>query len=374
MRTLHLSKMTEIAGSERHLLSLLPGLQARGVEVELLILEDPRRAVPQVEAAFRKAGVPTQRLPIRQHLDLATLWKLTALLRDRKPDLLHTHLLHGDLYGLIAARRAGIAAVVSSRHNDDSFRRRALFRLFNRALMRRADAVIAISEALGRFVREVEQAAPEKVRVIPYGLDAPQNILSRAEAQAALGLKDEGPLIGFFGRLVRQKGLDVLIAAFALLSERHPGARLLIVGDGPLRGEFEKLAARLNRQGSILFKGWLPGASQYMPACNLIVVPSRWEGFGLVTLEAMHQGLPLVASRASALPEIVADGETGLLVPPEDVGALFNALDRVLGSPEMAQSMGKAGRERVLREFSVSRMVDSTLALYQSLPGQKTRG
>jgi glycosyltransferase involved in cell wall biosynthesis len=365
MRVAHISKVTGIAGSEGHLIRLLPGLIERGVDAQMIVLEEPRRPVDRFCEALVERGVPVRRVPISRHLDPLLLGRVTRALRQIQPDLVHTHLLHADLYGLIAARRAGVPHAISSRHNDDSFRHHRFIKWANGAAMRRADRVITISHALERFVCEVEEIDPDRVLTVHYGLEPPSpSPDARQQARQRLGYEGDGMLVGVFGRLVWQKGIDVLLAAFPTVRECHPEARLVVVGEGTLRADLERQAAGLGLGDAVMFTGWVENGRALMPACDLIVVPSRWEGFGLVTLEAMGYSLPIVASWTSALPEIVQHDKTGLLVPPEDPTALASAINSLLSSPIRARSFGKAGYRRLVTDFTVDKMVEATLQVY----------
>jgi glycosyltransferase involved in cell wall biosynthesis len=365
MRVVHVSKVTGIAGSEGHLIRLLPGLTTRGVDARMVVLEEPRRPVDGFCEVLEEHGVPVRRIPISRHLDPLLMGRLTRALRQVQPDLVHTHLLHADLYGLVAARRAGVPHAISSRHNDDSFRHHRVIKWANGAAMRRADRVITISHALERFVREVEEIDPDKVLTVHYGLEPPPSSPdARQQARQKLGYEGDDTLVGVFGRLVQQKGIDVLLEAFPIVRECHPDARLVVVGEGSLRADLEQQAARLGLDDAVTFTGWIENGRALMPACDLVVVPSRWEGFGLVTLEAMGYSLPIVASRTSALPEIVQHDKTGLLVPPEDPRALAGAINSLLSNPIRAQSLGKAGYRRLVTDFTVDKMVKATLEVY----------
>src|SRR5690554_5732964 len=368
MRAVHISKVKGIAGSEQHLLTLLPGLAAHGVEVSMLVLEEADGSAGEFCEALAERGIPARRVPIRGHLDPALPGRLAAELRAARPDLVHTHLLHADLYGLPAARRAGVPHAISSRHNDNPFRRNPVLKLANRLAMRRADRVIAISHALADFVRRVESIEPGKVVTVHYGLEPREYPPDVCEtARAAWGIAPDAPLIGYFGRLIEQKGVDVLIEAFARVRREHGRARLVIVGDGDLRPALEEQARVAGVGDAVHFAGWVADAARLMPGCDIIAMPSRWEGFGLVALEAMAAARPLVASRVSALPEIVVDLETGLLVPPGDPAALAEAIAGLLADPAWAQAMGQAGRARLVEAFSPGRMIDETLAVYEDV-------
>jgi glycosyltransferase involved in cell wall biosynthesis len=170
-----------------------------------------------------------------------------------------------------------------------------------------------------------------------------------------------------FGRLIRQKGVDTLLNAFVKVRQAIPDAALLVVGDGDRRGELEKMAEDLGISEAVTFAGWVPQAYKLMPACDLIAMPSRWEGFGLVALEAMGSARPLIASRVSALPEIVVEGETGLLVPPDDPAALAGAITSVLLDRPQALQLGEAGYRRLVNSFSVNKMIQGTLSVYEDV-------
>ncbi len=375
MRVVHLSKVTGIAGAEGHLLRLLPGLKKRQVDVHMLVLEEPHHSVDSFCDRLLSSGISTERISIRGHLDLSLLSRLRSRFAALRPDIVHTHLIHADLYGLLAARQAEISHRLSSRHNDDAFRRHPAVKVPNRWAMSYADRILTISHALARFVAQVEGINQQKIVTVHYGLEACRpDPSARVRIRTALGYSLDDQIIGVGGRLIRQKGIDVLLRAFPDVLKMHPGARLLIGGDGPERQALETLAAQLEIAEPVYFAGWVENAAESLtPACDVVVVPSRWEGFGLVTLEAMASALPVIASRTSALPEIVVDGETGLLVPPDEPAALAHAINALLSDPVRAAQFGEAGYQRLISEFSVDKMVCATLDLYEELTGRGVR-
>ncbi|GAB4473999.1 MAG: glycosyltransferase [Anaerolineae bacterium] len=369
MRVVHMIRSFGIAGAEQHLLRLLPGLAERGLDVRLALLEEPRYPMDVYCSLMAERGIPVDRIPYRGHVNPPAFFQIVRYLRRIRPDLLHTHLIHADVFGQLAGRLAGVPLAVSSRHGANEFLRSLLIPRLARAVTSSAQRVICISDGVAQFVREVDRFKPDRVRVIHYGIETPVSTLTREEARAALGIDHQGPLAGAFGRLIPVKGHDVLLDAFARAVARHPDARLVIVGDGPLRDDLQAQAERLGVGGSVYFAGWIDNAHRLMPACDLVVIPSRSEGFGLVTLEAMGCSLPVIATRVMALPEIVVDGETGLLVPPDDPAALAAALDSLLGDPARAAAYGQAGYRRLLSSFTVEKMVDATAALYNEIIG-----
>ena len=366
MRVLHVAKVTGIAGAENHLLVLLPALRALGVDAEVVLLQEPGRPVAQLVRAFLAAGVPTFELAINMDLDPWLVGRLARLVRSRGAHAMHTHGVHADLYGRLCLQGLDGVLLLQTRHNDDRFRRLWIMRLLNQWLARRCVRIVAISDAVREFVCAVEGIPPRKVERIYYGLDAapaPQNV---ADLRTELGWAG-APLIGFVGRLTGQKGVDVLLNAFAIVHRALPTARLLLIGDGPQRAALAALAGGLQISAAVHFAGWREDARAQMAALNVLAIASRWEGFGLVTLEAMQAGVAVVASRVSALPEIVLDGETGLLVPAANAAKLAAALLALLQDPQRAMQLGENGRLRAAQLFTVKQMAVQHAALYLSL-------
>jgi glycosyltransferase involved in cell wall biosynthesis len=349
MRVLHVHRMRGIGGSERHLLALLPALAERGIEPVFIGLDDPAW---QPDDFYDALAVPAIRIPAPRDADPVLL---ARVIRSTRADVVHTHLVHADLYGGVAATLRGVK-LVSTKHNDDPFRAGA-FRYVERALGHATDRVIAITEALRRFTIERVGLPSDKVETVHYGMD---------ELPSAWGENppDDVPagarVLLAVSRLTTQKGVDVAIRALPLLPD---DTMLVVLGEGPEREALERLAHELGVDRRLFLLGRVPDVAAWLHRATVLVHPARWEGFGLGVLEAMLAELPVVASNVSSLPELVVDGETGVLVKPDDPAALALGIARVLEQPEF----GDAGRRRAVREFSVARMADRTAGLYRSL-------
>ncbi len=356
MRVVHVHRIAGIGGSERHLLTLLPALARLGAEPFFLGLDGGGEPEPFYRGLDR-AGVPSFRLPAPSDADPRLLRRVARSLRGLRPDLVHTHLVHADVYAGLAAARLGLP-LVSTKHNDDPFRL-GPYRHVERALTRRTAAVVAITHALARFCVERVGLPEEKVSVVHYGLDGPPAAWASDEAAAPEGAR----VLLAVSRLVEQKGVDVAIRALAELGDER--AILVVLGEGPDRPELEALARSLGVEERVRLPGRSGDVAAWLARAECLVHPARWEGFGLVLLEAMLAGLPVVASRVSSIPEIVADGATGLLVGADDAPGLARALDSLLADPQRARRLGEAGRERARAEFSEERMARRTIALYE---------
>jgi glycosyltransferase involved in cell wall biosynthesis len=354
VKVLHVHRIGGIGGSERHLLTLLPALAERGVDVRFLGLDDTSRAP---DPFYDALTVPYVRTPAPRDLDPRLALRVRR--ETRNADLVHTHLVHADVYGALGARR-----LVSTKHNDDPFRAGA-FRFVDRALARRADKVITITQALARFQVERVGLPADKLEVIHYGLDEPP--LAWGSNPAADVPPDARVLLAVC-RLEAQKGVDVAVRALPAIRASHPKAELVVLGEGPQRSELEELASHL--QVPVHLLGRVPDVAAWLRRADLLVHPARWEGFGLALLEAMLASKPVVATKVSSIPEIVVDGETGVLVAPDDAPALAAAVTRVLDDPG---SYGKQGLGRARSQFSVARMTDRTLALYETALRERGR-
>ena len=372
MRVAHLIKVTRISGAESHLLALLSGLRARDVDARLIILVERDRPMDEMIRQAEARDIPITRLTIRRDYDIRLLWQLRRVLRGMAPDILHSHLVHADLYGYFAAKGAAVRRVISSRHNDDAFRYRRRWRRINRRLWRRINAGIAISDAIKRFAVTVEGAPSDKVHVVHYGMAyrwfSDQDMANaRQQLRADLGLDEDALLLGLVCRLVEQKGVPYALEATRRLRADYPTAHLVIAGDGEKAAELRHLASALGIADRVHWLGWRSDAAELMAAFDVLLVPSLWEGFGLVLLEAMSRRLPVVASRVSAIPEVVRHGETGFLFEPRDVEALARATGRLLSDRALRKYMGLLGAARLEEHFSIARMVDGTLSVYESV-------
>lgn len=377
MRAAHVIKIVRTAGAERHLLMLLSGLRERGIDAQIIVLVEPRNPMDDFVEAANGRGIPVGRMVIHSDVDVMLSRQLQQAFREMKPDIVHTHLQHADLFGIPAARLARVPVVVSGRHNDNAFRRRLPLRMTNRALWQGVDAGIASSEAVRRFCIEVEGAPAKKVHTIYYGLeDKPNDALRqqrRAAFRAELNANADTVLLGMVSRLIEQKGVSYGLAAFAQIAAQYPQARLVIAGDGPLRRSLEAQADSLGIREWVDFLGWREDVMTVFAGLDILLLPSLWEGFGLALLEAMASRLPIIASRVSAIPEVVIDGETGLLVPPRDVPKLAAAMATLVADSPLRHHLGLMGEDRLEEHFTAEQMVNETLSLYNVLVARKRR-
>jgi glycosyltransferase involved in cell wall biosynthesis len=358
MRVLHATKVQGIGGAEQHLLALLPALRERNVDARFLSL-DAGEDAERFHNALNDRDVPWRR--VRSRVDVSPLLAANVLraVRAERPDLLHTHMVHADVYGSISAHVLR-TPFVSTRHNDDRYLL-GPFRHVDRAFMHGVRRIVAISDAVREFHIKAGLAA-EKLVTIHYGLDEVPGAPSEVTPDA-LGIAADAPLVLAIGRLIEQKDHATLLEAFARVHRAHPEARLAILGWGPREAPTKELVHKLGLDDAAFVLGRVE-PRDWLARADVFAHTSQWEGFGIVLLEAMLARLPVVATRVSAIPEIVVDGKTGLLTPPGDAVAIADALGRLLDDVALQRNLGEAGLNRAHDEFSVQRMVERTMRMY----------
>jgi len=361
---LHVGKVAGISGSEAHLLLLLPQLRERGWDARFLLLHEDEPGAWEFARRLETAGVPVEAVRLPFALDPRAFRRVFAAVRRQRPLLLHTHLVHADFHGLLAGSLARVPALASTKHGFNPFRARRLFAPADRTVGSLADLHIAISAGLARYLAETEGFAEGSFEVVHYGI-----VPGPEPAQYA----GDTPRLAVVGRLVPIKGHGVLLEAVAAARRALPSLEVEVAGSGPLEDELRARTTALVLDGTVRFVGQVPGAGPVLERAAVVVVPSLGEGFGMVALEAMERGRAVVASDVGGLPEIVAAGETGLLVPPGDVDALAAAIVELAGDLDRARAFGAAGRQRALEHFSQERCTERTDELYRELLARRSR-
>lgn len=378
MRVLHIITRLDRGGSADNTLLSCIGQRRRGHEVVLaaglgLTEESPLR--PEAESE----GVQLVRIPsliraVHPVKDAAALRACWRLIRGGRFDLVHTHTSKAGILGRLAARLAGGCRVVHTPHGHVFYGyfgpwKTRLFIWAERLMARWTDAIVTLTDREAQEHLALGVGRPSQFVTIFSGIPLP-GPKTRAgtgpSRRRALGLPAEGALVGSVGRLDPIKGHGLLIRAFAMLGDRHPGARLILIGEGEKREEYQALARELGVAEGVRFMGWRDDVGDLLEELDLFVFPSRNEGMGRAAVEAMAAGLAVVAARTGGLPEVVREEETGLLVPPGDAAALSAAIDRLLARPEERRAMGEAGR-RLAQAYSAERMCEKIEALYQRL-------
>jgi glycosyltransferase involved in cell wall biosynthesis len=364
MKVVHVEAGMHLYGGAQQVLYLLEGLRRAGVDNRLVC--PPGSAIAR---AASERGLAVTELPLRGDTDLAFVPRLYRLLRRERPDLVHLHSRRGaDVLGGIGARLAGLPCVLSRRvdNPEPATWARLKYRLYDR--------VITISDGIRRVLLSEGVAAGRVVCVrsavdpSPYARGC-----DRAWFTAEFGLPPAARVLGVIAQLIPRKGHRHLFAALPGILRRHPDAHVLCFGQGPLHDELAALVAAPPYEGRVRLAGFRADLPRLLPCLYGVVHPAEMEGLGVSLLQAAAAGVPIVASRAGGIPEVVRDGENGLLVPSADPAALAQALDRLLGDPIRADELGRRGRALVRDEFSIDHMVAGNRAVYTAVLDARRR-
>ena len=360
---LHMQKVAGISGSEAHLLSLLPRLRERGWNVQFLMLHENEPGAWDFARELERLGVPVHGLPLGGDVDPLAFMRLAGVLLRRRPRILHTHLVHADVYGQLAGTLTGIPTRFSTKHGFNEFREGRPFALADRAVASLAHVHIAISRGLARYLADTEGFDEESFDIVHYGI-APREELAPFPVDT--------PRLLCVGRLIPIKGHIVLLRAFAMARREVPELELEIAGRGPLEPALRALARELGIADAVRFLGYVNPIQGAIERAAIVVVPSMGEGFGMVALEAMERARPVIAASIGGLSELVSHGETGLLVPPGEAEPFARALVELASDLGRAKRMGDAGRERAMGKFQEHFCTDRTELLYREALGEAT--
>jgi glycosyltransferase involved in cell wall biosynthesis len=357
MFSLHIDTARTWRGGQNQVLVTVMGLRGLGHRTIL---------VAHAEGELRqraKEGLELFPLAPRTEMDLGAAWKLARLIKQLRPDVIHAHDPHGVAMAGIALSMSTLPSpppLLASRRVDFHLKGSSL----SRWKYRQVDCFICASEAIRQIL--VADGVPEDRTVTVHeGID-----LERVEAAPPARLHEElwlphhAPLVGNVAALVPHKGQRHLVEAAALVVRQVPDARFVIAGEGELRQALERQIKEHHLEKHVLLAGFRPDVLSVHKAFDIFVMSSVTEGLGTSLLDAMACAKPVVATTAGGIPEVVADGETGLLVPPRDHHALAEALVRLLNDAALRQRLGRAGLARVREHFTAERMVRETLAVY----------
>jgi len=373
----------QLGGAESSLLSLVEQLDQSRYELHAVLFGEGRFASllrgAHVDVAFARIGIISRtKNPLKLFLYalyfIHGVLRLAWLIRRRRIGIVHINKNTLVLQAVPAARLARAAAVWHVRNPVRNFGRIGAW------LVRRCGRLVCVSESIAAPFRAAFPEAAAKLAIVHEGIDPSRYVAAERGAafRASLGVQPGERLIGTVGRLTPWKGQDDFLRAAALVAPKRPDARFLVVGDcvsspaerrsdEAYRDRLHALAAELGLSDKVRFTGFREDVPAVMNALDLFVLPSHEEPFGIVLLEAMAAGRPIVATAAGGVTEIVADAREALLVPPRDPEAMAAAILRLLSDGSLAASLGRAARERVAAEFPLWRPAARMRQLYEDL-------
>jgi glycosyltransferase involved in cell wall biosynthesis len=377
-RVLRLFSRLNVGGPSVHVILLTEGLLARGYDTRLVVgQEAPREG--NLFALAEARGIRCERLPgLGRELsvlgDLRALFALVRLVRRYRPDVVHTHTAKAGVLGRVAARLAGARVVVHTYHGHvltGYFHPvvSAAYRFIERRLSAWSSALVTVSEAVRDDLVRLGIASRHHIRVIPLGLElAPlARVLPRGVLRRPADVPAAAPLVGIVGRLVPIKDIPTFLRAAAAVAAAQPDARFAVVGDGEAREALEAEARRLLPPDRVFFHGWKSDMGEVFGDLTVAVNASLNEGTPVALIEAMAAGVPVVATAVGGTPDLLGEGDRGLLVPAGDPERLAGAILDVLRAPEEARARAARGRDYVLAHHSSERLVADIDALYREL-------
>ncbi|MEM8858506.1 MAG: glycosyltransferase [Chloroflexota bacterium] len=366
-KVVHLITDLITAGAQNALLRLLQHIDPAEYKPIVIAL---RNGDTEIADKLKQMGVTVIDLKMLPRWRLDKLVGLYFELRRQEPDILHCWMIHSNIIGRLVGRLAKVPRIIVSRRSDRNGSQWAT--ILNRWLVNWSDAIIAVSES----TRQVELAetgtSPDRVITVPNGLDSTQftrqiSAKDRYGLRAELGYTDEHFVIGSVGRLVEAKGYPDLLSAFQKVAAEYSNARLIIVGKGKLQDELHQLADELGITEKVEFPGVRTDIPQILNCFDLFAFSSHWEGMPNALMEAMAAGLPCVATRVSAAPELIDDGVHGCLVPPKAPDLLADAMLEMIGDEPTRNRLAFNGQRKIAKEFTLEETAAKTVQIYSDL-------
>ena len=361
IKVLHLVTSLEVGGAQHGMLLGLPRFDSD--QYEHIVCSIMGRM--QMASQFREAGIEVRSLGLSRKTDIGVVLRLRAMLKEMRPDVLHTYLLHGNILGRLIGRLVGVPVIIGSERTIGQARKWG--RLVTRLTNPLTDAVEVNSEIGGKAIERDLGVPSEKIELVRSGLDLSvfSSANRRDELRSEFGVAADQHLIVYMGRLRTVKGVEFGIRAFATALEQLPNIRMVLAGEGDQRNFLGSLVSELGISEQVEFLGVRNDVPELLGAADSVLMPSLTEGFPRTAIEAMAAGKPVIATNVGGTPEAVIDGETGILVPARDSDALSAAIVRLVGDTDLQARLAQAGRKRAEKNYSVDRYVSRLDELYR---------
>jgi glycosyltransferase involved in cell wall biosynthesis len=351
-------------GAEIFAVELANRIDRERFDVEVCVTR--RGSLPDMAATLAETGLRVIHLDRSSPRDLKPWALLARHLRARPADVLHAHTFGANVWASVVGRVARTPVIIATEHTW-SYQGQPVRVFLDRHLVARNAAFVAVSEQDRARMIEIERVPAQVTRVIPTGYVEVASTASSQDLRSLLGVQPDGAIVGVVASLRRQKALDVLIRAFSAVRRQFPSVHLVLVGDGAERDSLERLTAALGLQQAVTFLGDRRDASALINQFDVFALSSVFEGTPLAVIEAMWKGRAIVATRVGGVPDMIVDGECGLLVPPDSPQALADAIARLLGNADLRGELGARARERAVDRYAFERCVEAWENLYCEL-------
>ncbi len=362
----------EFGGGERCFAQIINGLPPEQYEIFLASAGND-----QLYDAIKNAQMHKIPLDFSSKYNPFLLTKVTNVIKEENIDIVNGQGARAEFYARIASGRTGTPKYISTiatpkEGYDVDFLKKRLYRFLDRFSEKYVDRFIVVSDALKDLMIHQRRISAEKVVKIYNGIEInhydPDKLKSqRLQIRNEFILNDDVILIGAIGRLVWQKGFTYFLRCIPDIIKHIAQTRFVIVGDGEMREYLQNVSKKLGIENYLFFTGQRSDIMDILAATDIIVIPSLQEGFPMITLEAMAMKKPIIATRINGITEQISDSVEGILVDPRNASALTIAIKRLVENPELAASLGEAARKRVIKDFSVEKMISETKSVYESL-------
>jgi glycosyltransferase involved in cell wall biosynthesis len=371
MRVLHVIDSGGLYGAEMVLLNLAVEQRKMGLEPVIASIGERREEEKPLEREAGRLDIRVEKFRMAAGPNIPGALKILAFARKEKCDLLHSHGYKGNiLFGFMpnAVRKMPLLSTVHGWTNTGALNRMRLYEWLDGKALRRLDAVVLVSEGMRRHSRLQKNGFLHSV-VIPNGIPLREQTSHQSRGVPA-PIRDfcsQGFIVGAIGRLSQEKGFDRLLEAVKISREHVPGLKLLVIGEGGQREQLERKIGEFGLTSCVLLPGYLPHARQYLPFFNIFVISSLTEGLPITLLEAMQEGVPIVATSVGGIPEALDHGRAGLIVKSPTPADLAEGIMRLHRDSSLRESMTETARARAAEKYSSKGMAASYLAIYQQI-------
>jgi len=368
MLILHLISSYGFFGAENLVLNLNLYISSLNNEIDSYILVFKNSQNPHIELAeyASKHGIKSFIIDCKGRFDYSFLSKLVILIKSNKINILHSHGYKSNFYGFLASKICNIP-IISTCHNwiAKDLRTRFYYKI-DKFLLPRFDKIIAVSDEIKQELLRIG-TNPEKVCLIHNGINTKSfsNILSNIKAD--FNLNPDSLIIGSVARFTEEKGLENILYVAKKILKENKNIYFMLVGDGPLKNSLIQKSKELQIYDHMIFTGQRSDMPEVYNTFDIFVLPSLKEGLPMVILEAMASKKPIVASSVGAIPDVIEDGKSGLLVPPGNINSLYQALKQLINNPSLRNYLGENAFERVKNNFSTEKMCDEYIKIYNEV-------
>jgi glycosyltransferase involved in cell wall biosynthesis len=382
MKVLFVQKMVGVSGSEKYIINILQLLREKGIEGEFCCVQNSGGAEKNQAylSEMAEKGIPYHIINYSNSASPSIVLNLYRLIKSNKYDIVQSNLIHADLWSALIRKFTSIKTkFIGFYHGYDEYiqsqggfdpdkNRKNLYYRLSRFASANHDFTVSISKGLAHFLTATGIVKKEKISVIHYGFNF-GDIIKDKNYETKYRLSPHQLVI--VGRLIPYKQQDLIIDILPDIKKQFPDISLVLVGNGSSREDLEKKIIELGLQENVHFTGFVQNTHDYIAASDIMIVPSKSEGFGVVLLEGFHNKKPVIAFDVPAPNEIIRDGENGFLIPPFDTGILKNRILELLSDKEKTTNMGIKAYETLTTEFTNENMLEKTIKLYKEVLQKK---